>query len=369
MNKHKIAIIGANESIDFLINRAKEKGYETHVFAWQVGDPGEKSADFFYPISVADKEKILEVCKNLQIDGVASITSDFAVNTVNYVARNLGLTCNSEKSDYAARDKYEMRKALKEAGLYTPWFIKIDKNTDLECLNNIIFPVIVKPIDLWSSKGISKVNNFSELKESIDYAISVSLSGEAIIESFIEGPEYSAECICQNGECHILAYTKKTTTGYPHYIEICHSEPAEISANLLPMLNNTIKKAVKSLGITNSAAHAEFKILENDEIGIIEIGARTGGGCIGTDLVKLSTGYDYLGMVIDVACGKPLDFSKSNHYKNAYVTFFLSNDDVQKYYQLSDKEKENVERMVDHGHYNSNPTNNADRHGYYIIRY
>lgn len=45
--KEKIAIIGANESILPLILKARDIGYETHVFARKSGDIGEKEADFF----------------------------------------------------------------------------------------------------------------------------------------------------------------------------------------------------------------------------------------------------------------------------------------------------------------------------------
>lgn len=110
---NRIAIIGANESINHAILKAKDMGYETHVFAWQKGDVGEKTADFFYPINIGDKEKVLEVCKKIKPVAIVSITSDFAVRTVNYVARDLGLTCNSEKTDLYARDKYKMRNAFK----------------------------------------------------------------------------------------------------------------------------------------------------------------------------------------------------------------------------------------------------------------
>ena len=45
--KKNIAIIGANEFQNPLILAAKEMGYTTHVFAWQAGDVGEKTADYF----------------------------------------------------------------------------------------------------------------------------------------------------------------------------------------------------------------------------------------------------------------------------------------------------------------------------------
>ena len=52
----KIAIIGANDFQNPLILKAKEMGYETHVFAWREGAPGEETADYFYPVSITEKE-------------------------------------------------------------------------------------------------------------------------------------------------------------------------------------------------------------------------------------------------------------------------------------------------------------------------
>ncbi len=365
MEKPRIAIIGANEAIDTLIKKAKEKGYETHVFAWECGDPGEKSADVFYPISVADKEKILEECRTLNIKGVVSITSDFTVNTVNYVARNLGLVSNSKKTDEVARNKYKMRNALKAAGIYTPWFVKVNKLTDLSFLEHHEYPVIVKPTDRWSSKGVTRVNKYADLRSAVEYAISQSLQGEVIVESFMEGQEYSAECLCWKGEYRILAFTQKMTTGYPHYIETGHIEPSNISSDKQKQVTDIIFKALFALDIKYGAAHAEFRTLDNGEIGIIEIGARMGGDCIGTDLVYLSTGYDYVGLIIDIACGIRPNIKKYSHYKSAKVTFILNNDDYNLY--LTDKKRGNVLREFgitdDVG---GSVIDSSTRHGYYI---
>ena len=71
----KIAIIGASVLQEPLIEKAKSMGLETHVFAWAAGDIGEKTADFFYPISIVEKEEILEVCRKIGIDGICSISS------------------------------------------------------------------------------------------------------------------------------------------------------------------------------------------------------------------------------------------------------------------------------------------------------
>ena len=74
----KIVIIGANDFQNQLILKAKEMGYETHVFAWQDGSIGERTADYFYPVSIVEIDQILEICREIKPDAVASIASDLA---------------------------------------------------------------------------------------------------------------------------------------------------------------------------------------------------------------------------------------------------------------------------------------------------
>ena len=57
----KIVIIGANDFQNQLILKAKEMGFETHVFAWQDGSIGERTADHFYPVSIVEIDEILEM--------------------------------------------------------------------------------------------------------------------------------------------------------------------------------------------------------------------------------------------------------------------------------------------------------------------
>jgi hypothetical protein len=117
--KPAIAIIGANDFQNQLILRAKAMGYVTHVFAWQCGDVGERTADYFYPVSIVEKERILEICRAVRPAGVCSIASDLAAITVNYVAEGLGLVGNGMESAMTATNKHLMRLAFEKAGLYS----------------------------------------------------------------------------------------------------------------------------------------------------------------------------------------------------------------------------------------------------------
>ena len=128
----KIVIIGANNFQMPLIKKAKELGYETHVFAWKEGAVGAEFADFFYPISIVEKDLILEECKKIKPDAVISVASDLATLTVNYLADKLGLTGNSLECTQISTNKYKMRQAFQANKVSVPKFIetsKFDTNT------------------------------------------------------------------------------------------------------------------------------------------------------------------------------------------------------------------------------------------------
>lgn len=368
--RKKLAIIGANAAIAMLIDKAKALGYETHVFAWKCGDPGEAIADCFYPISIEHKERILDKCHEIGgIEGVCSITSDFAAPVVNYVANGLGLTCNPSDTNSIARDKFLMRSAFRNAGLYTPQFVVTGKNFSGLKLESFQFPVIVKPTDRWSSKGVTRVDTPAELYNAVTVAVNASITGQAIIEEFMEGPEYSAECICFHGEKHILAFTQKETTGYPHYIESGHYQPARLSSKDGFKASAVINRALDVLGIINGAAHAEFKLLKNGEVGLIEIGARMGGDCIGTDLTPIATGMDYIRMVIDVACGNKPDLTVKSVPHSAMIKYIITENDYYEYQRFKESHKNQIVRE---GEFDTNfmktVQDSSTRHGYFIIK-
>ena len=258
-----------------------------------------------------------------------------------------------------------MRKAFREyGGIYCPSFVEACDSQPIDGLKNLSYPVIVKPTDRWSSKGVTRVDSLDDLSPAIQIACKESLNGKAIIEGFMDGPEYSAECIVYHSKVNILAYTQKITTGFPHYIEKGHKQPSDLTDVQKTIVSRVIERAIKALGITDSAAHVEFRVLDNNEIGIIEIGARMGGDCIGTDLTPISTGMDYIKMVIDVACGNEPDFSVESEPKSVQINYIISEDDIQ-YYKTIENDRI-VRKSVFNSDFDVQVTDSSNRHGYYI---
>lgn len=333
----KLAIIGASYLQEPLIRKAQEMGYETHVFAWKANDVGERIADHFYPISIIEKDEILEVCRSLDISGICTIASDLAVITVNYVASKLGLPCNSMETTLKSTNKHLMRMAFEDNNDPSPKSILVNSVDDLENVE-LAFPVIVKPLDRSGSRGISKVYKREQLSDAIGSAKEQGFEKSALVEEFAEGDEYSVEYISFEGQHHFLAMTKKYTTGDPHFIETGHLEPAPVSDEVLGKVKDVVNHALDTLGITNGASHTEIKIDDKGTIRIIEIGGRMGGDFIGSDLVRISTGIDFVRAVIQVAVGEKPDLSKVCSPMIAGVRFIFNEDDISVYNRLSDKD-------------------------------
>ena len=298
----RLAIIGASEHQLQLIRKAKEKGHETHVFAWAAGDVGEREADVFYPVSITEQQEITRICREVGVDGVCTIGTDLGNATAGAVAFNLGLPCNTPECVQATTDKGIMRQRFAAAGSPSPKSILV-KEGEYPVLDGFQFPLIVKPIDRSGSRGITKISCVDELDDALDAAFEVGFEKRALVEEFAEGREFSIEGMSWNGNHAILAITEKFTTGAPHFIERGHLQPARISANEAARIREVVSNALDALGVRMGASHAELKMADDGTIRIIEIASRMGGDCIGSDLVQLSTGIDFVGAVVDAALG------------------------------------------------------------------
>ena len=321
INTRKIAVIGASYLQVPLIKRAGEMGFETHTFAWLENAVGQEYSDYFYPVSVREKDEILRICQEIAPQGIISIGSDIAIETVNYVAGRMGLVCNSLECTKLTTNKYLMRKRLQDHQLPVPDFCRVTRDM-LYDPKKITLPVIVKPTDRSGSRAVTKVQKSELINKALNNAFAESFCDEAIVEESLDGREISVEMISWRGEHHFISCTDKTTTGAPYYVETAQHQPADISKEIEENAVLIVKRALDALEVQYGASHSELLITQNNDIYIIEIGARMGGDCIGSDLVELSTGYDYVSGVIEICTGK-FSYIKRKHNGFAGICYCM----------------------------------------------
>lgn len=297
----KLAILGASYLQLPLVKKGKEMGIYVICFAWDDGKAICKNyADAFYDISVLEKELILEKCKEEKIDGILTVATDICVPTIAFIAKELNLVGNSVDCALKTTNKGFMRKSFQDSNILSPNY-KVVKSTNDTNLLNLKFPLIVKPSDRSGSLGVIKVESLNNLEKAIQYCIEVSLEKSAIVEEYITGKEVSVETISWQGRHSIITITDKTITKEPYFVELAHHQPSQLPTKIQEEIINTSLQILEATGVKNGASHIELKIQPDDGVYVIELGSRMGGDFIGSDLVPLSTGFDYLQAVIDIA--------------------------------------------------------------------
>lgn len=321
MTRKKIAILGANEPLIPFFEQTKILGYEIHCFAWPEGAVCKKMADFFYPISFSEKTEILNLCREIRVDGITSFSLESALPTVNYIAQELNLIGNPPVCEEFTIDKFTMREQLKRCSVSIPAYEIIKSESELNDLD-IEFPVIVKPVDSGGSRGVTKVDKYDDLVFAYKRALKYSKKGQVLVEQFIDGREFSVEYISFEGKHYFVTITDKVTTGPPYFVELEHHQPANIPASLVSAVKRITEQTLDALAIYSSPSHTEIKIDDSGHPYIIEVGARMGGDMITSDLVRLSTGYDFVKGTLELSTG---DFTSPVFSENKYSgIFYLS---------------------------------------------
>lgn len=360
----KILILGAGIIQVPIIKKAKESGYYTIVADYDPKAPGFKYADKVSTVSTIDKEAVLSLAQEEQIDGILT-TSDYPVNVVAYVGKKLGLPAMSQDVAEICTDKYLQRTLFLNNHIKTPFFKLCSEDQDLDEFKE--FPYIVKPSDSSASRGVKKVSNSEELKNAFYDALSYSRTNHVLIESFIEGREFSVETLTQDGFTHIVNITEKITKGEEcgYFVEDVHLEPARLTNEERNLITDEVLGAISVIGFNNCPSHTEVKLNEKGAY-IIEIACRLGGDYITSDLVPLSTGVDMLDNLIRLAMGKPID----TVHKINKVSFiqFLNQDNYYDCINFIEANKENIFRYEVEPKHDRPIKSSLDRMGYIIMQ-
>lgn len=356
--------MGAGEMQIPVIQKSHELGIFSVVADYDAGAPGFIYADEKLLISSIDLHALLDYSKRECIDGILT-TSDYPVNVVAVIAKELGLSAMDTKTAEICTNKYLQRNLFFSSGINTPFFKLCRHEEDLSGLTD--FPYIVKPIDSSASRGVFKVNNVNELHVAFQQALTFSRDAKVLVESFIEGREFSVETFTQDNVTNIIALTEKLVIGeeYGAFVEDTHIQPAHLTEVEYAMICSEVQKAIEIIGLNNSPSHTEVK-LNAEGAHIIEIACRLGGDYITSDLVPLSTGIDMLGNLIKISLGKKIDVTP--HYHKCSCVQFLNTNNYQRCADFINTGSPAIVRFEKKSYADKMIKNSLDRLGYIILQ-
>jgi cysteine synthase A len=125
-----------------------------------------------------------------------------------------------------------------------------------------------------------------------------------IVETAIEGPEYSWEGFVRDGHIWLGHVTAKETTGPPYFVEVQHRGGVQFHGKPAGQVAELVGRVLGSLGMRTGIVHLEFRLTTAGPV-LMEVAVRTPGGYI-MDLVGLTYGIDPYEIVVHLAMGLPL---------------------------------------------------------------
>jgi len=132
-------------------------------------------------------------------------------------------------------------------------------------------------------------------------------------------------------------------------------------------VEQTLYRAFAALKIEYGAIHPEFRITPEGRVMFMEIATRMGGDCIGSDLVPISTGMDFMGMVINVGCGIAPDYTPLWEPRVAEIKYIMNSGDLIEFEKIKKETPSIITRQSEIQPLSNKPVlKSADRAGYYI---
>lgn len=307
----KMLLLGGSSQQIVAIETVKSLGLYTILCDYLPDNPGQYHVDKFYQASTTDKETILRIAEDEQIDYIIAYASDPAAPTAAYVAEKLGLPTNPYKSVETLCNKDLFREFLLSHGFNTPrakGFANIDDaKADIE---NFDLPIIIKPVDSSGSKGATVLHELSGLDAALEFAFSFSRGHRIIVEEFIEKNHpylIGGDIFISDGKviqwglmnCHRDTNVNPLVPVGKSYPPVL--EPADYQA-----VKNTLQHLVSELGIQYGPMNVELIVDKNHRVFPIDIGPRSGGNMI-PDLLGMIFGCDVVEMSVRVAMGESVD--------------------------------------------------------------
>ena len=284
MKDSHVLILGAGLMQKPAIEAAKSLNYKVTLIDGNPKALCVPMADTFIPIDLKDKEAIRTLALELKKDGLAGIFTagtDFSAS-VAYACEACHVPGHSYEAALRASNKVLMRQCFAEHKVPCPHFTEIkkcelEKGEYIKKVENLPLPLVVKPVDNMGGRGCRLVKHQEDLEKAIADAILHSRTGNAIVEEFMDGPEFSIDALVYKGTVTICGFADRHIYFPPYFIEMGHTMPTNTSEQDRSRLIETFVKGIQALGLTAGAAKADIKLTSKGPM-IGEIAARLSGG-------------------------------------------------------------------------------------------
>jgi len=260
-------------------------------------------------------DQIVEFASEYPLKAIVS-TDDDGVVLAAMASDALGLSHNPLVAVRAARDKYQTRRALAAAGMFTPQFERYLITDDpAEVAKQVNYPCVVKPLALSASRGVMRADDpdqfvatfkrLTSILSEIEHVEQPAAREQILVEDYIPGDEVAVEGMLIDGELLVLAiFDKPDPLDGPYFEETIYVTPSRHPLGVQAEIVKTTKQAIAALGLTDGPIHAEMRVNE-EGVWMLEVAPRSIGGYCSRAL-RFGTDVGLEELILERALERPL---------------------------------------------------------------
>lgn len=337
--KKKLMLLGGLRYLLPVIEAAHRHSIHVITVDYLPDNIAHRYSDEYHNVSIIDKDAVLALAQQLQIDGIMSFAVDPGVVAAAYTAEKMGLPfqCSYEAA-CILQDKSRFRKFLADNGFNVPNARGYSETDDaLKDIDYFNWPVIVKPVDSAGSKGVTRVDDPADLPAAIAHALDCSPSRHYIIEDFLEkaGPSMGDECFVVNGKLKYNAF-------YDQFFDNEAENPYAPSGEYWPSamgqeheseFKGELQRLIDLLGIRTGIFNVECRVCTNGKAYLMEVSPRAGGNRL-AEILNYAADVDIIEAEVCASVGMPLPEVHEPNYNGYYAINVLHSEKEGKFQDI-----------------------------------
>ena len=339
MKQKRLMLLGGIRYLLPVIKAAHNQGYYVITADYLPDNIAHKYSDEYVNVSIIDKEAVLKVAREKEIDGIMSFGVDPGVIAASYVQNQMGLpSFGPFESVDILQHKDKFRAFLSKHGFNVPWAFSFSSLAEAwESREKFAYPLIVKPTDSAGSKGCTRVNSEEKLMDAILYAFKYSISGHIIVEEFLEkkGCSSDTDSYAQDGLLKFVSYSAQRfdSNAVNPYTPSAYSWPSTFTKEEEEYLTSEIQRLITLLGMKTSVFNIEVRVATNNKPYIMELTPRGGGNRL-CEMLRYATGVDLITAITRAIVGDETEPIEQKPYNGHWAEIILHAPNSGKYIGL-----------------------------------
>lgn len=324
------------------LKRLRDEGYDLYLLGNGLAKPTEGLFTKHFAVDITSFNcAISALPSDLTFQAVTGEFIDRFSPLVAALCQRYNVIGNSLQVAYNCRNKFRMRKLLRDAGVSKVRSFLCKSFEEIEEAAQIINgPCVAKPLGGDSSVGVffikspemlPKVRTFyedsqryiqrirdqefyfshspEELKLLGEEDLEIDLLTHYVVEEYIEGQSLSVDSLVQDGVVHPMGIAEQIRMKPPFFVQIAERMPFSAPQKHIDEILRVNEGAIRALHIENSPTHIEMRI-SNNGVEIIEAACRFGGDNI-HDSVLQTTGHSLFYEGVKISLGEKLSIDST----------------------------------------------------------